>query len=353
VQAADPSRPAGDDVRDVLVTWPDYDLDHEQVGAALTRAGLRTRLAPKHGSRTPAELLELAAGCVGAIVSTDPFDADVLAALPALRVIARVGVGLDSIDLDAATANGVAVTVTPGANEATVADHTVGMMLGLLRRMVEHDDGVRRGEWNRTGRHMPSALNGRTVGLIGYGRTGGLVAERLRGFDARILVSDPLAPADETVELATLAELLAVADVVSLHCPLLPATRGLLGRDELAAMRPDAILVNTARGGLIDEDALADALERGELRGAALDVFADEPPRSRRLLELPSVLLSPHIAGLSDRSVHEMMCRATASVIDVLRGRQPEHLANVDVLERVELGPELACTPLEVEPDDA
>jgi len=318
--------------RDVLITWPDYDVDDDELGGALTAAGLALRLAPKQGARSSAEVRRLADGAAGAIVSTDPFDAEVLAALPSLRVIARVGVGVDSIDLEAATAHGVAVTITPGANESTVADHTVAMMLAVLRRLAEHDAGVRRGEWNRTGSHTPWSLGGATVGLVGYGRTGRLVAERLCGFGVRILVADPLATPDPSVELVSLEELLAAADVVSLHCPLTPGTRGLIDADRLALMRPDAILVNTARGGVVDEEALADALERGSLRGAAIDVFGDEPPRSSRLLALGNVLLSPHVAGLSERSVHEMARRATASVIDVLRGRRPEHVANPEVL---------------------
>lgn len=329
--------PAG--TREILVTWPDYDVEHELLGRALTGQGLAPHLAPKLGARSATEVRALVARACGAIVSTDPFDASVFAAAPQLRVIARVGVGVDSIDLEAATAAGVVVTVTPGANEATVADHTVAMALSLMRRLCEHDAGVRRGEWNRTGAHLPSALAGATAGLVGYGRIGRLVAERLRGFGVRVLVSDPgMASRPEgDVEIVPLADLLAAADVVSLHCPLLPATHHLIGREQLALMRPGAILVNTARGGIVDEPALLAALEQGRLGGAALDVFEDEPPRASRLLKLPNVLLSPHNAGLSDRSVHEMTCRATASVIDVLAGRAPAHVANAGVLERLGL----------------
>jgi phosphoglycerate dehydrogenase-like enzyme len=327
--------------RDVLVTWPDYDLEHALIGRSLVEHGLHPRLHPKLGARSPEQLREIVAGAVGAIVSTDPFTADVLAATPTLRVIARVGVGVDSIDLAEATARGVAVTITPGANETTVADHAVAMTLGILRRVAEHDAGVRRGEWNRTGVHTPSALSGVAVGLIGYGTIGRLVADRLRGFGVELLAHDPFATDDGSAELVELDELLRRSHVVSLHIPLLPGTRGLIGARELALMAPGAVLVNTARGGVVDEPALLDALEQGRLGGAALDVFEQEPPASERLFALPNVLLSPHIAGLSDQSVHEMTVRATASVIDVLSGRAPECLANPEVLERVELaGPE-------------
>jgi phosphoglycerate dehydrogenase-like enzyme len=321
--------------REVLVTWPDYDVESERLGGALTRAGLTVRLEPKRKERTPAEVQQLVADAAAAIVSTDPFDADVLQASPQLRVIARVGIGVDSIDLDAATACGVAVTVTPGANESTVADHTIALMLAALRRVCEHDAAVREGRWNRTGEHAPWVLSGATVGLIGYGRIGRLVRKRLEGFAVDVLVSDPLEPDDPTVANVSLGELLAASDVVSLHAPLLETTHRLLGAAELALMRPHAVLVNTARGGLCDERALVDALEHGRLRAAALDVFEQEPPGPSRLLALPNVVVSPHNAGLSVQSIEEMTRRATASVIDVLVGREPEHLANPEVLSSI------------------
>jgi phosphoglycerate dehydrogenase-like enzyme len=328
------SRPAAVP-REVLVTWPDYDVESERLGGALTRAGLSVRLEPKSKDRTPAEVQRLVADAAAAIVSTDPFDADVLRASPRLRVIARVGIGVDSIDLDAATECGIAVTVTPGANESTVADHTIALMLAALRRISEHDAGVRDGRWNRTGDHAPWVLSGATVGLIGYGRIGRLVRQRLEGFAVDVLVSDPVQPDDPTVANVSLRELLAASDVVSLHAPLLASTHGLLGAAELALMRPHAVLVNTARGGLCEEPALVDALGHGRLRAAALDVFEQEPPRSSRLLSLPNVVVSPHNAGLSVQSIEEMTRRATASVIDVLVGRRPEHLANPQVLDLI------------------
>jgi D-3-phosphoglycerate dehydrogenase len=322
--------PGGPDP-EILVTWPDYDI--AGIGETLSSAGLRVRLEPKLGARRPDEVLALASSATAAIVSTDPFDADVIAGCPSLRVIARVGVGVDSIDLAAATARGVAVTITPGASESTVADHTVALMLSALRRICEHDAGVRRGEWNRTGAHTPGLLSGATVGLIGYGRIGHLVGKRLRGFDVRLLVNDPVVSSDGEAEDVGLHTLLAASDVVSLHVPLLPGTRGLIGAEELALLRPHAVLINTSRGGVLDERALVDALASGRLRAAGLDVFEDEPPHDSGLLGLSNVTLTPHIAALSAQSVSEMTARATASVLDVLAGRVPEHLANPEILE--------------------
>jgi phosphoglycerate dehydrogenase-like enzyme len=308
----------------VTITFPDY---APALGEELRAAGLEPRLAPKRGARTPGELTQLLDGAVGAIASTDPFDAGVLRASPALRVIARVGVGTDSIDLRAATERGVVVTVTPGANETTVAEHTLALMLALVRRVGEQDAAVRRGEWNRTGPHLPGSLAGSTVGLVGHGHIGRLVAERVRVFGARVLASDPAVAGT-----LPLAELLAAADIVSVHVPRTPATAGLIGAAELGAMRPGALLVNTARGGIVDEDALLAALRDGRLGGAALDVFAHEPPAGSPLLELPNVIASAHVAGLSERSIAEMTRRATASVLDVLAGRRPADVANPDVL---------------------
>jgi phosphoglycerate dehydrogenase-like enzyme len=318
---------------EVLVTWPDYDAADPDLGGALTGAGCTLKLEPKRGAREASQMREIAQRSSGAIVSTDPFDADVLDACPHLRVIARVGVGVDSIDLVAASRLGVVVTITPGANESAVADHAIALMLAAIRRISEHDDAIRRGEWNRTGRHTPWELAGATVGLIGYGQIGRLVGERLSGFGVHLLFSDPVeqqAPAGATrVPLDTL---LAKSDVVSVHTPLLPSTRGLLGRRELGLMRPDAVLINTARGGVVDEQALIEALEAGRLRAAALDVFDREPPQSSRLLTLRNVVLSPHVGGISDRSIFEMTRRATASVLDVLGGRTPSDVANSDAL---------------------
>src|SRR4051812_41038743 len=167
---------------EVLVTWPDYDLDAHGLGGALAEAGLEIRLEPKRGRRDSVEMRSIAAGAAAAIVSTDPFDAEILDACPGLRVIARVGIGVDSIDLEAATRRGVAVTVTPGANEETVADHTLALMLAAVRRVCEHDASVRAGAWNRTGTHTPWTLSGSTVGLVGYGKIGRAVEQRLQGF---------------------------------------------------------------------------------------------------------------------------------------------------------------------------
>ncbi len=316
----------------MLVTFPDYDTEHPQLGGALTAAGCRMRIAPKRGLRSPEELLDLCRDVAGAIVSTDPFTADVLRDSPDLQVIARVGVGIDSIDLAAATELGVALTTTPGANEDTVADHALAMILALLRRIPELDAGVRRGEWNRTGRFTPLLLSGATVGLIGYGNIGQRVARRLAGFDVELLVADPAATDLASPPSVEIDELLSRADVVSLHCPLIDSTRHLIDDRALRLMQPHAVLVNTSRGGVVDEVALLRALTDGVIAGAALDVFEVEPPHDSPLLALPNVVVSPHVGGLSTSSVEEMTRRSTAAVIAVLEGRVPDGLVNPGIL---------------------
>jgi phosphoglycerate dehydrogenase-like enzyme len=215
----------------------------------------------------------------------------------------------------------------------------LALMLAVLRRTIELDSSVRRGEWNRTGSHTPRSLTGATVGLVGFGRTGRLVARRLRGFAVELLVNDVVSPGDDSVRAVGLDELLARSDVVSLHVPLVASTRHLIGARELASMRPSAILVNCSRGEIVDEQALAAALDEGRLRGAGLDVFDREPPRSSPLLLFPQVVLSPHIAGLSENSIEEMTRRATESVIAVLGGHPPEYLVNPEVLEHPRFRP--------------
>lgn len=317
----------------VFVSWPDYAEDDPETGARLVEAGYRLILAPKLGARSDVELDGLLGDAIAAIVSTDPFTARVLAAHPRLRVIARVGVGTDSIDRAAADAGGVGIAITPGLNAETVADHTMALILALVRKVLVQDSAVKAGRWERFGDFLPSELFGRTVGLVGGGTIGSAVARRLAGFSVRVLFFDPLVTAvDGAEKVNTLDALLAVSDVVSLHAPLTAGTRGLIGTQALARMRPGALLVNTARGPLVDEQAVFAALRDGRLGGAGLDVLNEEPPAPGRLDGIPNLVCAAHMGGLSDASIKRMTASATDSVLAVLSGAIPETVINPDAL---------------------
>lgn len=322
----------------VVVTYPGFDPGDSATAGRLRAAGLELRLEPRVGERTTAEVAAFMAGATAGIVSTDPFDAAVLAACPELRVLARVGVGIDAIDVDAATRAGVAVTITPGMNAATVADHTLSLVLACCRRLLENDRRLRGGAWDRGGKLNGIDLTGTTVGIIGLGDIGRAVARRLAGFDVEVLGSDPAGGGWDGIKMMPLDELLVACDIVTLHVPLTPGTRGLIGVRELALMRPGAILVNTARGGVVDEAALLEALRQGHLAGAGIDVFAEEPPVGSPLLELPNVVVTPHIAGISVNSQQAMLVTAVDAVLAVLCGEVPPGLVNPGALREMSPG---------------
>ena len=316
----------------VVVTYPGFDPEDARTAGVLRDAGFTIRYEPRRGERTPADVARFMADARAGIVSTDPFDASVFPLCPKLRVLARVGVGIDAIDLEAATQARVAVTITPGVNANTVADHTLAMMLACCRRLLQNDRAVRAGLWERGGPMSPTDLTGATVGIVGLGEIGRTVARRLRGFDVKVLGSDVAGVTWDGIPRVELDELLGTANVVTLHVPLAPATRGLIGARELSMMRRDAILINTSRGGVVDELALVAALREKRLLGAGIDVFAREPPDGSPLLELPNVVLSPHIAGISICSEQTMLEMATASILDVMAGGRPAGLINPDAL---------------------
>jgi lactate dehydrogenase-like 2-hydroxyacid dehydrogenase len=281
---------------------------------------------------TTEELLRDVAGAV-AVVSTltDRVDAAVLAAAGStLRVVANVAVGYDNVDVAAARARGVVVTNTPGVLDGATADLTMGLVLAAARRIVEGDRFLRTGTPWVWGPRMLTGLDlsaGATLGVVGYGRIGRAVARRARAFDLRVLATPTRAELTDAerqaVEFRALPDLLAEADVVTLHCPLTSQTHHLIDDAALARMRPTALLVNTARGAIIDTDALVRALTEGRLAGAALDVFEDEPHVDPRLLALPQVVLTPHLGSAGDRTRSAMCGLAVRNVAAVLAGRPP------------------------------
>ena len=264
-------------------------------------------------------------GIDAVVASTEQYAREVLSA-SSLRVIARTGVGYDSVDIQAAADLGIAVTNTPGANREAVAEHVVAMMLAVAHGFPARDKEIRGGVWRR---ELLPRLAGKTVGLVGLGAIGKTVALHSTALGMRVIAHDP-APdrqfaAQHAVPLCSLEELFAEADVVSLHLPCTPKTANLINARTLNKMKRGAILINTARGGLVDEDALVDALRAGHLAAAALDVFKVEPlPTDSPLTQLDSVLLCPHVSGTDEESMALMAEMAADSIVELYRGGWPE-----------------------------
>jgi D-3-phosphoglycerate dehydrogenase len=273
------------------------------------------------------ELRELLPGCHGYIAGVDTIDRAALEAADQLRVIARYGVGVDRIDLEVASQKGIIVTNTPGVNSVSVAELTIGLMISLARLIPEANATAKAG---RPSRISGVSLEGKVVGLLGLGSIGKQVARRLAGFACTILAYDPVADVEFAktygVRLESQAEVIHQADFLSLHLPALPETRGMVDTPFLSQMKPGAFLLNTARGELVDESALLAALQNGHLRGAALDVFAEEPPGADNpLLALPQVIATPHIGSHTDGATNAMGWGALRACLAVLRGQEPTH----------------------------
>jgi glyoxylate reductase len=309
-------------------------------GAALDRLARCTELEVWGGAAIPSpeELRARVSDCEGLLcLLTDRIDATLLAAAPRLRAISSCSVGLDHVDLRAATARGIPVGHTPGVLVETTADLAFALLLAAARRIPEADRFVRAGDWTWERRWEPEMLLGRdvggaTLGLIGLGAIGQAMARRARGFGMRVLGWNRTPRAIDGVESVSLERLLQDSDFVSVHVALTPDTRGLLGGREIAAMKAGAILVNTARGGIVDEPALVAALTSGRLAAAGLDVFEREPiAPDDPLLALPNVVLAPHIGSATVATRGRMAELAVDNLIAALEGRPMRHCANAAV----------------------
>lgn len=262
-------------------------------------------------------------------------DADLIAAGTRLVVVGRAGVGVDNVDLDAATRAGITVVNAPTGNTIAAAEHTLALLYGVARRTAAADASVRRGEWDRaqfTGRE----LRGRTLGIIGLGKIGQALADRARAMEMVVLGVDPFVSAEQAahhgVELVDFDTMLARADVVTVHVPLTRATRGLIGRDAIAKLKPGSIVLNVARGGVVDEAAVAEALASGHLAGAGIDVFEHEPPAGSPLLDAPNTLLTPHLGASTEEAQVLVAEEVAAQVLDVLDGRSARYAVNAPLL---------------------
>lgn len=314
---------------DVLITTA-FLSPGDDVDALLRGAGLTTHHEPNLAALPEAERRALLASTRAMIAGTQPLTANDLASAPNLQIVVRTGVGYDSVDVAAATNQGVPVCITAGANRQAVAEHVFALMLGVARRVPENITNLRAGHWQQlTGRE----LRGATLGVLGLGSIGKAVATIAAGFGMNVIAYDPYFDeafaSAHNISRAELDEVLSRADFVTLHLFLDDSTRNLINAERLALMKNDAILVNTARGGIVDEAAVVDAVRAGFIGGAALDVFEQEPlPAESPLLHTPGILATTHVAGATREARGESGRMAADNVISVLAGGDPQFVVN-------------------------
>jgi D-3-phosphoglycerate dehydrogenase / 2-oxoglutarate reductase len=300
----------------------------------LSAIGADLQLAPH---ATPEEILKVAAPADALLVTYAKITAEMIGQMKKCRIISRFGIGVDNVDLDAATAAGIVVTKVPDYCIDEVSDHAMALLLALARKIPASNAQVHAGRWEMKAVVPIHRLRGRILGLVGFGRIPQLVAPKAKAFGLHVIVHDPFVQAGviarERVDQVDFDELLAQADFVSIHTPLLPETRNLFSTEAFSRMKPGAYLINTARGPIVDEHALAKALDAGQLGGAALDVMPNEPPAGSPLLGRENVIITPHTSFYSEESLLELQRKAAQEVADVLTGRAPKNPVNPAALE--------------------
>ncbi|QUW21355.1 phosphoglycerate dehydrogenase [Sporosarcina sp. Marseille-Q4063] len=314
---------------EVVVTARSFGKGNDAPIKLLESSKCRVKKISTESALTSNELIEYIENADAVIAGLDDFSAEVINAGKKLKVISRYGVGYDKVDIDEATKKGIAVTVTPGANENSVADLAVGAMLACARHIPQMDQQIKN---NKEGRALGFELWGKTCGIIGTGRIGRGVIKRLSGFNMRFLCHDKY-PNEELTEeydikYCELEELLSESDFISIHCPLTVETRNMIGEKQLKMMKNSAVIVNTARGGIIDEDALYHALKGGIVAAAALDATLQEPSFDSPLLTLQNCLITPHIGGYTMDAVLNMGMLAAQNVINILEDKKCPHKIN-------------------------
>lgn len=304
----------------VLITT-DYLRPGDEVDDLLRGAGHETVHLPMSGRRDPEELVAALAGIDAALIANEPMSADVLGRAGSLRVVVRTGVGYDSVDVEAAARLGITVSNLPGINANAVAEYTLGLLLAAARRLVQSASGVAAGGWPREDGHE---LRGATLGLIGYGAAARLVVPLAQAFGMTVVCTTSVPTGerhDESVRFVGLDELLATADYVSVHTALTKRSRGLLDADAFRRMKPTAVLVNTARGPVVDEAALADAVRTGVIAGAALDVACEEPLPADSPLRVDGIVVYSHMAGQTAEARRAAGLEGAAELVRSLAGQ--------------------------------
>jgi lactate dehydrogenase-like 2-hydroxyacid dehydrogenase len=322
----------------VLITARGAQAAGEQAQQLLRDAGCELIFPKKPGLLMGDELVAALSGMDAVLANLDGYSASVLSSssVSQLKIIARWGVGYDSVDVSAATRNGIVATYTPELLNEAVADYTFALLLALARRVHEVHGTMQRGEWKHA---LGDDVGGKTLGIIGLGRIGKAVARRATGFGMRILAHTAHPdPTNQSVEFVPLEKLLAESDFVSLHPALTPETRGMIGEAQLRQMKPTAYLINTGRGALLDETALARALKENRLAGAALDVFTIEPlPADSALRSAPNLLLSPHQSSYARGTCERVSLSAARAIVDLMNGKKPQNVLNPEVFGSAQL----------------
>jgi len=317
----------------VNLTVPERDLG--EIPDRLRVAGLALRFGSGRRATPEAQVIESLQDATAVIAGQERYSAAVYDACPRLALVVRFGAGFDAVDLAAATAHGVLVATTPGTTDAAVADHTMGLILDLAHGLSRQDRAMRRGEW-RPRRALD--VSGATLGIVGLGRIGRAVARRAGGFEMRVIAHDPHPLAEfadrHGVELLPVEQVLRQGDFVTLHLPAQADTHRLIDATKLALMKPTGFLINTARGSLVDEDALYASLRSGSIAGAGVDAWATEPMTDPRWAALDNVVLTPHSAANTAGSWAATASQAVDIVLGVLGGEQPEQLLNPDAWAR-------------------
>lgn len=288
--------------------------------------------------KSEADLIDMTRDADGIITFLAPLTAKVINSLQRCRVIVRRGIGYDNVDIEAATAKGIVVVNVPDYCTDEVADHTIALLLCSARRVILGRDQVKSGQWDFREFLPIPALRDSTLGLVGFGKIARAVAERAKCFGLKVQTSDPfISPefaSEHGVELVSLEELLSSSDFVSLHVPLTKDTRGLFSKREFAMMKPSAVFINTARGPIVNEEELIEALQRGKITFATFDVMTQEPPRlDNPLLAMDNVIITPHFAFYSERSVRVLGEKAGKEIVRVFNGYLPESLVNPEVIK--------------------
>ena len=288
-------------------------------------------------SGTPEAILEVARNADAILTTYAKVTTEVVEALTKCKIIARFGIGVDNVDIDMATKKGIVVTKVPDYCIDEVSDHAMALLLSIVRKIPYSNKLVQGGRWEMPAVVPIARLRGRTLGLVGFGRIPQLVAPKAQAFGINVVTYDPFVPKDvlekAKVKHVELEELLKTSDYVSLHCPLMPETKHIMNAKTFAMMKPGSYIVNTGRGPLIDEVALAAALDKGQLAGAALDVVEKEPPTDSPIIGRDNVIITPHTAFYSEEALSDLQAKAAEEVVRVLSGQAPKNPVNPEALK--------------------